>query len=94
MSDSASVEAGIARPPVVRVFRGGEEIVANLALAAMVLLPLAEILIRPMFSGGIPGSISFVQHLTLWVGFLGAALAARADANAADTVTCYYSTTT
>jgi len=30
-----------------------------------------------MFSGGIPGSISFVQHLTLWVGFLGAALAAR-----------------
>jgi tripartite ATP-independent transporter DctM subunit len=77
MSDSASVEAGIARPPVVRVFRGGEEIVANLALAAMVLLPLAEILIRPMFSGGIPGSISFVQHLTLWVGFLGAALAAR-----------------
>ena len=77
MSDSASVEASIARPPVVRVVRGGEELVANLALAAMVLLPLAEILVRPMLSGGIPGSISFVQHLTLWVGFLGAALAAR-----------------
>ena len=77
MTDSASVEASIVRPPVVRAFRRGEELVANLALAAMVLLPLSEILVRPMLSGGIPGSISFVQHLTLWVGFLGASLAAR-----------------
>ncbi len=47
------------------------------ALAAMALLPLAEIVVRPLVSGGIPGSIPFVQHLTLWVGFLGAGLAAR-----------------
>ena len=77
MSDSASAGASVARPTVVRAFRGGEELVANLALAGMVLLPLAEILVRPLVAGGIPGSISFVQHLTLWVGFLGAALAAR-----------------
>ena len=54
-----------------------EELAATLALAAMVILPLAEIVIRPLVAGGIPGSIPFVQHLTLWVAFLGAALAAR-----------------
>ena len=42
----------------------------------MVLLPLAEIVARSLGTG-IPGSGPFVQHLTLWVGFLGAALAAR-----------------
>ena len=54
-----------------------EELAATLALAAMVILPLAEIVVRPLVAGGIPGSIPFVQHLTLWVAFLGAALAAR-----------------
>lgn len=43
----------------------------------MVVLPLAEIVLRRLFGFGIPGSIPFVQHLTLWVGFLGGALAAR-----------------
>src|SRR5437867_5567784 len=43
----------------------------------MAVLPLAEILARPLIKAGIPGSGPFVQHLTLWVAFLGAALAAR-----------------
>ena len=43
----------------------------------MAILPLAEIVVRPLLAGGIPGSIPFVQHLTLWVAFVGAALAAR-----------------
>ena len=43
----------------------------------MVLLPLGEIVARSLLGTGIPGSGPFVQHLTLWVGFLGAALAAR-----------------
>jgi C4-dicarboxylate transporter DctM subunit len=43
----------------------------------MVLLPLVEIASRALFKIGVPGSGAFVQHLTLWVGFLGAALAAR-----------------
>src|SRR5262252_2915254 len=43
----------------------------------MVVLPLAEILSRRLFGVGVPGSGPFVQHLTLWVGFLGAAIAAR-----------------
>jgi C4-dicarboxylate transporter DctM subunit len=54
-----------------------ESIVAATALVFMVLLPLAEIAARPLLGRGIPGSGPFVQHLTLWVGFLGAALAAR-----------------
>jgi tripartite ATP-independent transporter DctM subunit len=43
----------------------------------MAVLPLLEILWRTVFKAGIPGSGPFVQHLTLWVGFLGAAIAAR-----------------
>jgi len=56
-----------------------EEWGAGLALALMALLPLAEIVVRPLLTGGIPGSIPFVQHLTLWVAFLGAGIAARQD---------------
>jgi tripartite ATP-independent transporter DctM subunit len=62
---------------VNRLFATIEDGVAALALAAMVALPLLEILIRRAFGIGLPGSGPFVQHLTLWVGFLGAAIAAR-----------------
>ena len=63
--------------PVLGFLHRAEELLAAGALAAMALLPLAEIVVRPIVAGGIPGSIPFVQHLTLWVGFLGAGLAAR-----------------
>ena len=59
------------------VLATGEDAIASLALLAMVLLPLLEILWRRAFGQGIPGSGPIVQHLTLWVGFLGAAIAAR-----------------
>jgi tripartite ATP-independent transporter DctM subunit len=62
---------------VSRLLATIEDGVAALALAAMVILPLVEIAIRRLFGVGIPGSGPFVQHLTLWVGFLGAAIAAR-----------------
>jgi C4-dicarboxylate transporter, DctM subunit len=54
-----------------------EDLVASCALLVMVLLPLSEIIARRFFGRGIPGSGPIVQHLTLWVGFLGAAIAAR-----------------
>jgi tripartite ATP-independent transporter DctM subunit len=54
-----------------------EDLVASSALLVMVLLPLSEIVARRFFGRGIPGSGPIVQHLTLWVGFLGAAIAAR-----------------
>jgi tripartite ATP-independent transporter DctM subunit len=48
-------------------------------LAVMALVPLVEIGGRRLLGRGIPGSIPLVEHLTLWVAFMGAALAARSD---------------
>ena len=55
----------------------GENLVLVAALAAMLLLPVTEILLRQVFKTGISGSSAIVQHLTLIVGMLGGAIAAR-----------------
>jgi tripartite ATP-independent transporter DctM subunit len=47
------------------------------SLAAMALLPLAEMVGRPLLGIGVPGSVGLVQHLTMWVAFLGAMIASR-----------------
>jgi len=57
--------------------RLAENGIASTALLLMAFLPIAEAGMRLVFGIGIPGSFPFVQHLTLWVTFLGAALAAR-----------------
>jgi tripartite ATP-independent transporter DctM subunit len=62
---------------VKRALAAAEDGFASLALLAMVVLPLLEIVWRRAFAHGLPGSGPIVQHLTLWVGFLGAAMAAR-----------------
>ena len=49
------------------------------ALTLMALLPILEMISRQWRLPGIPGSTLFVQHLTLWIAFIGAALAARSD---------------
>ncbi len=54
-----------------------EDRVAVAALVLMAALPITEALIRPFHPTGIPGSGVWVPHLVLWVGFLGAAIAAR-----------------
>src|SRR6202035_5815385 len=54
-----------------------EDAVAATALAAMVVLPVLEIALRRTAVIGIPGAGPIVQHLVLWVGFLGGAIAAR-----------------
>lgn len=54
-----------------------EGLLAGLALLLMGVLPVLEIGLRILFKRGIPGSSGYVQHLTLWVGFLGAMLASR-----------------
>jgi C4-dicarboxylate transporter DctM subunit len=51
---------------------------ATVMLLAIVLLPLLEIGSRPIFGQGISGSINYVRHATLWFGFLGAVIAAKA----------------
>ncbi|MDQ5849000.1 MAG: TRAP transporter small permease [Pseudomonadota bacterium] len=54
-----------------------ENLLLAVVLAAMALLPLAEILLRAIFKVGISGAASFTQHLALIAGMLGAAVAAR-----------------
>jgi C4-dicarboxylate transporter DctM subunit len=54
-----------------------ENLLAAAALGGLMLLPLAEIALRRIVSTGIPGSAPFALNLTLWVGLLGAAIAAR-----------------
>jgi tripartite ATP-independent transporter DctM subunit len=44
---------------------------------AMIVLPVLEIVLRRVRGTGVPGGSVYVQHLTLWLGFLGA-LAATA----------------
>ena len=52
-------------------------IAAALMLLIIVSFPLLEMLSRPLFGQGIPGSINFVRHATLWFGYLGAVVAAK-----------------
>ena len=41
----------------------------------MVLLPTLEAAVRRLTGSGVPGAAVYTEHLTLWVGFLGAMLA-------------------
>ena len=83
MSELPLAEAGGLGPPlapprgIMGALRQGENGLVSLALAAMVLLPLLEIVLRPTLGIGISGSTTLVQHLTLIVGMLGGAIAAR-----------------
>ncbi len=42
---------------------------------AMIALPVVESLSRRLLGRDLPGSLQYVQHLTLWIGFVGALLA-------------------
>jgi C4-dicarboxylate transporter, DctM subunit len=56
-----------------------ERAVAILAISLACLLPLIAMATRLAGIRGIPGSVVFVQQLTLWMAFLGAALAASGE---------------
>lgn len=82
MSGDAVMAHAVARleakgPLWRRVLFHGENSLIILALGAMMLLPVIEILLRAFFKTGISGSSAIVQHLTLIVGMLGGAIAAR-----------------
>ena len=57
--------------------RRTENTLAVAALLAMAGLPALEVVLRTFFATGVPGTSGYVQHLTLWVGFVGAMIAAR-----------------
>jgi len=56
-----------------------KNLVPAAALTLMAILPITEMISRQWKLPGIPGSTVVVQHLTLWIAFIGAALAARSD---------------
>ncbi|MBK8477644.1 MAG: TRAP transporter large permease subunit [Opitutaceae bacterium] len=64
-------------PPWLQALRRGENLLVVLALGVMMLLPVAEIVLRKFFGTGVPASATMVQHLVLVVGMLGGAIAAR-----------------
>jgi tripartite ATP-independent transporter DctM subunit len=54
-----------------------ENLLVALALAALMVLPLIEIVGRKFFHGGLNGGASLQQHLVLIIGLLGGMFAAR-----------------
>ncbi len=64
-------------PGWLRVWRGVENGAVIMVFTAMALLSVSEVLGRKIFGVGIQGAQEFVQHLTMWAGFLGALLATR-----------------
>ena len=60
-----------------RLFQRLEDGLSVAAFLAMGLLPVLELLLRSAFQTGVPGSFGYIQHLTLWIAFLGAMIASR-----------------
>ena len=77
-----NTHSAVIAPPAIgevaprRWWHFGEDHALALLLATMVVLPLAEIVLRK-FSTGIPSAPDFLRHLTLLVGMVGGVVAAR-----------------
>lgn len=67
---------GTPRPGVLSYL---ENLLLSFVLGCMVVLPLAEIVLRRVLHTGISNSTGIVQHLVLVAGMLGGAVAARDD---------------
>ena len=78
-AESLAMAAPAASPPRPGALVRLENIVLAILFAAAVLLPLAEIALRALFGTGIQGVAALVQHLTLALAMLGAAVAAREE---------------
>jgi C4-dicarboxylate transporter DctM subunit len=82
-SENAASPTEVVRPWSLgwwlRGFAHTENYAITLALTIMMVLPLAEIIARKVLGTSIRGSTTYVQHMTLIVGMLGGAIAARED---------------
>jgi len=54
-----------------------ENLAVALTLAALMVLPIIEVICRKLFQGGVPGGSALQQHLVLIIGLLGGMFAAR-----------------
>ena len=61
---------------VIKSLRWGEDTLAIVILFVMTILPFLASITRVLNISSIPASQVLVQHCTLWIGFLGAVLAA------------------
>src|SRR5262245_14771065 len=77
MNIAAPTDVQFVTPRRIGAFARLEAIVCNVALAAMVVLPISDLIVRAVFRVGIPGAVDLTQHLSLWIGFCGAIVAAR-----------------
>jgi C4-dicarboxylate transporter DctM subunit len=76
ISGPVAVALPVTRPPDTW-WAAAEQALISAALTAMVVLPLAEIVLRTWFHASLINTGMWVQHLTLFVGMAGGALAAR-----------------
>ncbi len=53
-----------------------EQVLITILLTVMILLAFFQIVLRNFFSTGLPWSDALVRYLVVWVGFIGAAIAA------------------
>jgi C4-dicarboxylate transporter, DctQ subunit len=58
-----------------------EELLLVLFLGVMVIMVLAQILLRNLYQSGIQGGDELVRHLVLWIAFFGAGIAARSSSH-------------
>ncbi len=63
---------------IISFFHKSENIVATLALFALILLPSAEVLVRLVLKTGVPDSGALIPHAVLWVTFMAGMLTSRA----------------
>jgi len=54
-----------------------EQVLLAIFLSLMILVAFCQIVLRNLFTTGLPWGDTLVRYLVLWVGFIGAALAAR-----------------
>jgi C4-dicarboxylate transporter DctM subunit len=69
----------MARPVAAAAFETIERALSVVVLGITVLVPGVEVLVRVMTGSGYIGAAGYVENLTLWVGYVGAILAARYD---------------
>jgi tripartite ATP-independent transporter DctM subunit len=60
-----------------RIVRLTENTVAVIVLSCLSLIPVMEIIARTFFKTGVYGSADYVQHLVLWITFVGGMFASR-----------------
>jgi C4-dicarboxylate transporter DctM subunit len=63
--------------PALRLIRLTENTVAVVVLACLSIIPVLEIIARTFFRTGVYGSTDYVQHLVLWITFVGGMFASR-----------------